>query len=45
MRKIKKAAQIKGFRFLLMLSPCPTGWKSEPADGIELIRLENPPGS
>ncbi len=22
-----------------MLSPCPTGWKSEPADGIELIRL------
>ena len=28
-----------GFAFLHILSPCPTGWKSEPADGIELIRL------
>ncbi len=21
-----------------MLSPCPTGWKSEPEDGVDLIR-------
>ena len=22
-----------------MFSPCPTGWKSDPADGVELVRL------
>jgi len=38
MRKIKKARRMKGFRFLLMLSPCPTGWKSEPTESVELIR-------
>jgi len=26
-------------RFLLLHSPCPTGWKSEPADSIDLVRL------
>jgi len=39
MRKIKTARQTKGFRFLLILSPCPTGWKSEPTDSVDLIRL------
>jgi pyruvate ferredoxin oxidoreductase beta subunit/2-oxoisovalerate ferredoxin oxidoreductase beta subunit len=29
---------MKGFRFLHILAPCPTGWKSEPAEGIELVR-------
>ena len=38
-RKIKTALSIKGFRFLLMHSPCPTGWKSEPEDSIELVRI------
>ncbi len=38
-RKIKKAAGMRGFRFLMMLSPCPTGWKSEPAESVDLIRL------
>jgi pyruvate/2-oxoacid:ferredoxin oxidoreductase beta subunit len=38
LRKIKTARQTRGFRFLLMLSPCPTGWKSEPTDSVELIR-------
>ncbi len=37
MRKVKTARQMKGFRFLLMLSPCPTGWKSEPGDSVDLI--------
>jgi pyruvate/2-oxoacid:ferredoxin oxidoreductase beta subunit len=37
MRKIKTAQRTKGFRFLLMLSPCPTGWKSEPGDSVDLI--------
>ena len=38
-RKMAHALDLKGFRFLHVLSPCPTGWKSEPADGIELVRL------
>jgi pyruvate/2-oxoacid:ferredoxin oxidoreductase beta subunit len=33
------ALSIKGMRFLLLHSPCPTGWKSEPEDSIELVRL------
>lgn len=37
MRKVKTARKMKGFRFLLMLSPCPTGWKSEPGDSVDLI--------
>lgn len=37
MRKVKTARDTKGFRFLLMLSPCPTGWKSEPAESVDLI--------
>jgi len=38
-RKMRHALALHGFRFLHVLSPCPTGWKSEPADGIELVRL------
>ncbi|NOY92076.1 MAG: hypothetical protein GXP55_12840 [Deltaproteobacteria bacterium] len=30
---------MRGFRFIHMLAPCPTAWKSEPAEGIELVRL------
>ena len=39
LRKIRIARAAKGFRFLLMLSPCPTGWKSEPDQSTELIEL------
>jgi len=39
MRKIATALLLTGFRFLLIHSPCPTGWKSEPAESIELVRL------
>ena len=38
-RKLRRAIDLKGFRFLQVLSPCPTGWKSEPALGMELVRL------
>jgi pyruvate ferredoxin oxidoreductase beta subunit/2-oxoisovalerate ferredoxin oxidoreductase beta subunit len=38
-RKVKTALRIAGTRFLLLHSPCPTGWKSEPADSVELVRL------
>ncbi|MEJ2384881.1 MAG: thiamine pyrophosphate-dependent enzyme [Xanthomonadales bacterium] len=37
--KIRKALDIRGFRFFLMHSPCPTGWKTEPAETIELVSL------
>ncbi len=39
LRKVRTARDTRGFRFLLMLSPCPTGWKSEPEDSVELIRM------
>ncbi len=39
LRKIRTARHTRGFRFLLMLSPCPTGWKSEPDESVELIRV------
>ena len=38
-RKLTYAVEQKGFRFLHVLSPCPTGWKSEPALGLELVRM------
>lgn len=39
LRKMRRSIDSRGFRFLLILSPCPTGWKSEPSLGIELVRL------
>lgn len=39
MRKMRRALDGRGFRFLHVLAPCPTGWKSEPALGVELVRL------
>ncbi len=37
LRKVRVARSMKGLRFLLLLSPCPTGWKSEPQESAELI--------
>ena len=37
--KIKKAADIKGFRFFHVLSPCPPGWGSDSDKSVELSRL------
>ena len=37
--KIRKALDMQGLRFFLMHSPCPTGWKTEPAETIELVSL------
>jgi len=39
MRKIETGLHMTGFRFYLIHSPCPTGWKSEPSESIELVRL------
>jgi pyruvate/2-oxoacid:ferredoxin oxidoreductase beta subunit len=38
-RKLRLARRTRGFRFLLILSPCPTGWKSEPDESVDLIQL------
>jgi pyruvate ferredoxin oxidoreductase beta subunit/2-oxoisovalerate ferredoxin oxidoreductase beta subunit len=38
-KKIRTALEMKGFRFLLIHSPCPTGWKSEPSESVQLVRL------
>ncbi len=37
--KVRTALDQRGFRFLLIHSPCPTGWKSEPAESVELVDL------
>jgi pyruvate ferredoxin oxidoreductase beta subunit/2-oxoisovalerate ferredoxin oxidoreductase beta subunit len=37
--KLEKALSMQGFRFFLIHSPCPTGWKTEPSETIELVRL------
>ncbi|MCM2316733.1 MAG: thiamine pyrophosphate-dependent enzyme [Thermoanaerobaculia bacterium] len=39
LRKLAIARDTKGFRFLVMLSPCPTGWKSIPEESVDLIGL------
>ncbi len=38
-RKVKIAQEVKGFRFLYVLSPCIPNWKIEPALSIKLARL------
>ncbi len=37
--KVKKAAKIKGPRFILCLAPCPTGWRYPPNKTVEVGRL------
>jgi len=38
-RKIERAAQLEGPRFIHALSPCPTGWDYDPAKSVEIGRL------
>jgi pyruvate ferredoxin oxidoreductase beta subunit/2-oxoisovalerate ferredoxin oxidoreductase beta subunit len=38
-RKLLTAFRTRGMKFLLIHSPCPTGWKSEPGDSVMLVRL------
>lgn len=37
--KVEFAKAIKGFKFLHIVSPCPTGWKTDEKDTINLARL------
>jgi pyruvate ferredoxin oxidoreductase beta subunit len=39
MGKVQKAVAIDGPCFLNIISPCPRGWRSEPADSMELGKL------
>jgi len=36
--KFNKAKNIKGFRFIHLLSPCPPGWKIDSADSLKVAR-------
>ncbi|MEM2258581.1 MAG: pyruvate synthase subunit PorB [Candidatus Thermoplasmatota archaeon] len=38
LEKVKKAKEISGFRYLHVLSPCPTGWRFDPSKSIEMAR-------
>ncbi len=38
-RKVEKAAQLSGPRFILALSPCPTGWDYDPKDTVAIGHL------
>ena len=38
-RKLSTALSTQGLRFLLLHSPCPTGWKSEAEDSVALVRM------
>ena len=37
--KVKKAAAVNGPAYIHVLTPCPTGWGSDPASTVELGRL------
>jgi pyruvate ferredoxin oxidoreductase beta subunit len=37
--KVAKAMSMRGARYLHVLSPCPLGWGSAPADTVRLARL------
>ncbi len=38
-KKVEKAKNIKGLRFIHALSPCPPGWRTNPAMSVEVARL------
>ena len=38
-KKLVKAKEIRGFKFIHILAPCPPGWKARPEDTVKLARL------
>lgn len=38
-KKVAKAKEVKGFRFIHALSPCPPGWRMNPMHVVEVARL------
>jgi len=39
MKKVETAKQMRGFRFLYILTPCPTGWRFRAQDTVKISRL------
>ena len=39
LNKLEKARDMKGFRYLHVFAPCPTGWRHDPAKTIEIGKL------
>jgi len=39
LNKVEKARDMEGFRYLHVFSPCPTGWRHDPAKTVEMGRL------
>lgn len=39
MKKIEKAKNIKGFRYIQIFAPCPTGWKFDASKSVQLAKL------
>ncbi len=39
LRKVEKAKNMKGFRFLQVYSPCPTGWRADTDSAIKLSKM------
>ncbi|MCS7099202.1 MAG: 3-methyl-2-oxobutanoate dehydrogenase subunit beta [Sulfolobales archaeon] len=37
--KLRKAASIRGFRYVHLHAPCPIGWRFDPSETIEIARL------
>jgi pyruvate/2-oxoacid:ferredoxin oxidoreductase beta subunit len=38
-RKVQRAKETRGFRFLRVLAPCPVGWRAEPSLAVTMARL------
>jgi pyruvate/2-oxoacid:ferredoxin oxidoreductase beta subunit len=43
-KKVKKAKKIKGTKFILIFSPCPTGWRYSPDLTISIAKLATETG-
>ena len=39
MGKVRKAKEIKGFKYLHLVMPCPTGWRFPASKSVEVARL------
>lgn len=39
LKKVEKARDIKGFRYIQVFTPCPTGWRSDTAKTVELAKM------
>ncbi|MFN3804246.1 MAG: 3-methyl-2-oxobutanoate dehydrogenase subunit beta [Pyrobaculum sp.] len=38
-RKLKRAAEIEGFKFIHLYAPCPPGWRFDPSKTVEVAKL------